>query len=515
MFALAVDFLTGRYVATAYNDRRRAEWPPHPARLFSAMVAAWGDGEPGSTAGSAERDALEWLERLDAPTILADPESVIGFRTEHDVFVPVNDVTVIGTRTKQAFIASPGPKRSEIAAALSVMPEGRLRQARRFPVAVPEHPLVIFVWEDVACPTAIIGALVGLLGRVTRLGHSASLVRVSVAERDVVEEARVRLPALSPSDAHGQIVIRWVRSGQLAALIDAHSRHQETEPRVLPKRDVAYAYSHQIAATAPAQSVFSSDLIILVREDGPRLPITATAHLTTQLRRALQAAAGDPVPSVISGHAPDGAPLTTPHSAFLSLPVTSGPHADGAILGVAIAVPRDGDARQQVLRAVERLQHDPDDPELIVLRLGELGVLRLRRDPWGDDPRTTVQSRSWTKASRRWASVTPVALDRNPGDLHDADHAKRRRAFDEAAVSVLQSLAHVGLPAPIEVDVVRSAVMPGSEKPSRFPRFPLESRKPQRVLVHVRLTFDAPVRGPVVIGSGRYLGMGLFAPVDS
>ena len=39
MFAIRVECLTGRYVATAYDDRSRAEWPPHPARLFSALVA--------------------------------------------------------------------------------------------------------------------------------------------------------------------------------------------------------------------------------------------------------------------------------------------------------------------------------------------------------------------------------------------------------------------------------------------------------------------------------------------
>ncbi|MFN8876672.1 MAG: type I-U CRISPR-associated protein Csb2, partial [Gemmatimonadota bacterium] len=46
MFALRLDLLTGRYAATSFDDRRRAEWPPHPARLFSALVATWGEHEP-------------------------------------------------------------------------------------------------------------------------------------------------------------------------------------------------------------------------------------------------------------------------------------------------------------------------------------------------------------------------------------------------------------------------------------------------------------------------------------
>ena len=46
MFAIRVDLLTDRYYATAFNDRQQGEWPPHPGRLFSAMVATWADGAP-------------------------------------------------------------------------------------------------------------------------------------------------------------------------------------------------------------------------------------------------------------------------------------------------------------------------------------------------------------------------------------------------------------------------------------------------------------------------------------
>src|SRR5690606_13655907 len=43
--AVAVELLTGRYVATRFNDRDRPEWPPHPGRLFSAAVAAWAEAD--------------------------------------------------------------------------------------------------------------------------------------------------------------------------------------------------------------------------------------------------------------------------------------------------------------------------------------------------------------------------------------------------------------------------------------------------------------------------------------
>src|SRR4029450_11309820 len=84
MFALAITFLMGRTVATSFNDRDQSEWPPHPARLFSALVSA--HHECGST--FAEREALLWLERQPPPSLRA---SAGRARTTVTVFVPVND----------------------------------------------------------------------------------------------------------------------------------------------------------------------------------------------------------------------------------------------------------------------------------------------------------------------------------------------------------------------------------------------------------------------------------------
>lgn len=513
MFVLSVDLLTGRYIATAFNDRDRAEWPPHPARLFSALVAAWGEGEPESAQGTRERAVLEWLEGLDAPVVLADLPERVGFRSDHDVFVPVNDATVIGNQVKSAFTAPPKITFGTMQEALSVLPHDRKKQARRFPCVVPEHPNVRFVWDDVVCPAEHLAALSALVARVARLGHSSSIVQVSVGAETVRTEAD-ESARYSPDEEHGTLVLRWVRPGQVAALVSAHARHQETESRVLPKRDVAYRIGGLSRAAPIATSVFSDELIILVRESGPRLPITAAAGLASQFRRALHSVCEEPLPPVISGHAADGAPSSRPHLAYLPLPVVAGPHADGALIGIALAVPRDRDERDQVLRAVQALEAAGDGSGAIRLMLGALGELVLRRDQFGEERRLTLRASSWTGPSRRWASATPVALDRNPGDLQDDDPKKRAKAFAEATATVIAAVQHIGLPTPSRIDVLRSVVLPGSAKPRVFPRFPEESPKTPRVLVHVRLEFDEPVRGPVIIGAGRYLGLGLCAPVD-
>src|SRR5947209_367306 len=94
---IAWEYLTGYAVATDPSSRDRAEWPPHPARVFMALSAAWFETEPPEPAGNeredwkAEGEALRWLEKL------GDPEMIVPVvdrgleRTNVTVYVPVND----------------------------------------------------------------------------------------------------------------------------------------------------------------------------------------------------------------------------------------------------------------------------------------------------------------------------------------------------------------------------------------------------------------------------------------
>ena len=66
MLAIAINYLNGQVKAATYNSAGAAvEWPPHPDRVFMALVAAW--GETGQD--DAGEQALRWLERQGAPSI--------------------------------------------------------------------------------------------------------------------------------------------------------------------------------------------------------------------------------------------------------------------------------------------------------------------------------------------------------------------------------------------------------------------------------------------------------------
>ena len=169
MFAIGIELLMRRAIITRWESReamgqpREPEWPPHPDRVFMALVAGW--GEAGEDAD--QREALEWLETLEAPSLAVPLEQ--SERTSFTSYVPVNDDgNPMGK--KGAF----GPMGS--------LPIGRNRQPRQFPAVVPVSPTFFLIWEgDV--PVNLRPALEKVCGLVTYLGHSASPVRVWIEDQ--------------------------------------------------------------------------------------------------------------------------------------------------------------------------------------------------------------------------------------------------------------------------------------------------------------------------------------------
>lgn len=270
------------------------------------------------------------------------------------------------------------------------------------------------------------------------------------------------------------------------------------------------------------RGVFDDELVTYARLSAHRLPITSTAGVSRQFRRALMAAADQPVAEIISGHVADGAPSQIDHLAIVPLPAVVGRHAHGELLGVALALPRDagGAARRSVLRAVARLEQPvwtsrQGDTRAVTLLLGEAGQLTLRKLAPDESAGRTLQRHTWTRPSMRWISVTPVALDRHPGDLRACDPGRQAAALEAAQHSIAASVRRIGLPEPIEIDVLRSRVLPGIASPRAYSRYAAHAgQSPTRVLVHVRLRFAQRVYGPLLLGAGRYHGLGLCLPVD-
>jgi CRISPR-associated protein Csb2 len=264
------------------------------------------------------------------------------------------------------------------------------------------------------------------------------------------------------------------------------------------------------AVPEPARSVFGEWIVFreVERNGAPRigLRLQSAEDIARAMRGALLHHADDPLPEVLAGHAPDGKPSESPHAAFLALAdVLSNKYSSGAVLGTAIVLPRDIDAvdRHAVLRAVERWEEKG-----LELKLGRIGVMRLERIT-ARDPRTPLDPATWTRPSKRWASVTPVALDKNPGDLFSQDPKVVNEAVERAEEIVADACERIGLPRPKWVEVSRRSLFDAAPKAAEFTPFPRQGKSFRRVCVHVEIRFHEDVAGPVVIGAGRYFGVGV------
>jgi CRISPR-associated protein Csb2 len=557
MLAIEIEFLTGRYAATAHNDRGRAEWPPHPARFFSALVAALHDRDP---VDHAEREALLWLEKQDAPSLCVDPESKVGRRQVQDVYVPVNDVTLgedtesfetlaqraideatekvasaeaklnteqsktplVSERlakaekalakakeelTKKKDALAKGPPATDLETAIALMPERRTRQVRTFPVVLPETPTFAFLWPT-ASPSPHRAALEDLCARVTRLGHSSSLVRCTLVDHDLT-------PTLIPND-EGDVVLRVVGPGQLERLDCAYAHHQGVQSRVLPARPQRYSSASRATGLSPqAESVFSTDWVLFERVGGSRPVASRASDLARALRGALLELHGDQdLPATLSGHAESG-PTERPHVAFVPLPYVGSEHSDGAIMGCALVLPRDLPAndREILLRLVAKWEKErANDRGNLTLAGGTLPPFHVRRVDVS--AKMALDPMRWCRASARFITATPIALDKNPGNLRSNQHGTARKAALEAQQGISDACFRIVGVRPVSVEVSLAPLLSGAQHVRDFLPWPGRPGRIPRVRVHADIRFDERVLGPLILGAGRYFGLGLCLPVE-
>lgn len=476
MLALELEFLTGAYRASL-PDGSDAEWPPHPERLFSALVQAWGDG--GRV--DEERAALEWLEALPPPRIEASADA---FRRDvATVYVPPNDM-----------------KGGDPV----VLPGLRRRQARSFRAAIPTEPLVRFYWDETPEP-AIEGAIDAMVARVASVGHSTSLVRCAR-----IRAGRPRAAVWKPM-GDGSVGLRAIYPGRLADL----ERWFSTEggkgvERPRTKRIVPYGLQETEPHATP-HSVFGGPQDWFIFEDlGDFRPdLLAFGIVAKRIRDALMSLAPQPPVEPLSGHGADGRPTRAPHVAFVPLANVGGRHATGDLLGFAAVLPRglEGDARRDVLTAIARFARMDSDGEAVAeLHLTERQRWLVSRAP--APSRFSLKPWRYCQAARSWATVTPLLLDRFPDKANP----------EEEAAIVAAACRNIGLPEPVEIEFYKHSPFQGAppaygrrgQLDWNMPRGASFASRPRR---HVVLRFGERVRGPVLLGAGRFYGFGLCLPI--
>ena len=522
MFAFGIRYLNGFVAARTTPDDLEAEWPPHPGRVFMALAAA--HFQTGAT--PCERVALLWLQSLEedgepaAPCIVARDVMQRAVVTH---YVPVNDKA--------------GPSK----VLLQSTPLTRERQPRTFVRAWLSDDIVYMVWPNAEPDDSMTSALETLCAKVTRIGHTSSLVQMWVAHTD-----EVGAPNWVPDDDRALIRLRVATVGTLEYLEhrfnaeaverfavlrtvvdDSSDRKAQREakkrlreefadvspPQLRPSLSVDRGYARPLPASAKAPAagtVFSPHLIVLrlERKEGPyqQLDLACVLALTQRWRDALLSHSND-LPTlartVLSGHDTDGAPLQDTHLVFVPLAFVDHEHADGHLLGMGLGLPNDfsRDDRLEILRAISRVRE---------LRLGRLGV-------WGVDPviatrpPLNLRAGTWTaypKGATKWSSMTPVAFDRHP-------KSKQKAAYQaEVAAMIGECCTRIGLPVPREVIVTPVSAHLGVPPARAFPSLRRRDGAPRRH-THGILIFEEPVCGPVILGAGRYRGYGLWRPMEN
>lgn len=525
MFGLGIHYLMGWAMAATDGARKkRAEWPPHPDRVFMALAAAW--FETGKNV--QEGEVLRWLEGCGSPSIAASMCFTQRQVVTH--YVPINDKTLSKSKTiaqkLQANKTNPDDLRG---LGLSLLPEFRSRQPRSFPVAIPQNPVVYLIWNQ-EIPETHRSALTALCFKVVSVGHSASLVQMwftddpptanlvpvaGIAQHRLRVFGKGRLSYLEERCNRDESIIfadlehavnnaKGKEKSRLKNLMaERFSGGRPTNLRPEPGLWQGYSQLDSTDQTKHPGSIFDPRLVILSFSSGKRLPLRATLKLTQALRGALLKACPEPIPEWVSGHDNLGRASKKPHIAILPLPFAGSEHADGRLMGVALALPRiiDPEEAGRVLEPWLRDKHGL--PRRLKVFDGEWLECSLELET-REAPPYNLQSQTWTRPARRWGSVTPVVLDR---------HFDGPSKWDLGAEAVKDSCERIGLPRPVEVLLHPVSMFPGVPRSNEFPWISRKKDGARMHHAHAVIVFDQKVQGPVMVGAGRFRGYGLCRPL--
>lgn len=449
MFSIHVRFLTKRFYGSDFRDRSQPEWPPHPCRLFSALTAAAYESDENENL----LEALRWLESELPPSIKASSAST---RAVCKHFVPVN--YEIGNK-KQGIDLTPGARNS--------------RQPRYFPSVTPDSESIAFVWKESEPSFQTFESLKKLCSLVQSLGHSSSLCSLCVSRNDIACNYR-------PAE-NGDLSIRVPYMGRLKELDFQFSRGFRPQ--------VGKTISYEHGDGAKHHIIGQLGEIFAWRFGEGIIPqLESSLALCSKLRDALISLGGDSTPKSIHGHGGE-------HLKIFPLPYVGSKYSDGRLMGLAIGLPNDlsFSERQQILWILGKLSE---------LNMGKSGALQLERV--GSTTSKTLQTKTWTSASKKWATVTPVVLPVYP---------KRKSGKD--VIDIVTRLIHqANLPAPSKINYSVKPYLKGVKSSSDFVSSRKRGDRPLPAY-HFRVEFHELATGPILLGVNRYFGMGFFKPLDT
>lgn len=474
---ISVAFLDGVFHGAC--DGGEPEWPPSPMRVFQALLAGAHTGCRHNEWSDAKADAFRWLEQLEPPTVVA-PDASSG--SDYGISVPNNDSDVPGGYWAKREDAPDNKQLSNLRTIKAVRPLW-LR-----------GDTVHYVWRLTEGE--------GSTGQAEILCHEARhVLALGWGIDQVIGNGRIlndaeagALPGKRwrPWNAFrpGERALRVPRPGSLADLDGVHQRFIKRLDRRLSQFNRADYLSSN---TMPPRSyaAFELPLGVAFRQENvvkvaAMLRSLASRHARSDTQEFPQGS-----DTYVAGHT--GKQKTTPERfSYLPLATIGHEHADGMIRRLLIAEPYGGSG--EYARWVQNRLHsatlkDEDG--------NERGVLL---DLWRRNSGQMLGR--YVGQGTSWSTVTPIIL---PG-FDDG-------SYDKAEKLLYIAFRQAGIPEGSVADITmrKAPFWPGSQHPRRY--F-LPDYLRGRPGWHVRLVFRETVSGPLSVGAGRHIGLGIFAHSD-
>jgi CRISPR-associated protein Csb2 len=476
---ITVCWLDDRYHGLLNRDGP-PEWPPSPFRLFQALVAGVArHGKLDTDIGTS----LAWLENLAPPMILA-PHACSGQIVQR--FVPNND-------------ADARPDR-----------QTRLTGKTSRPTLIHGEPAVHYLWP-VACACSETPRVIQAARFISCLGWGIDMAHGDgrILEEDEVHELKGVRWFPRPGTMREDGRLRVPKRGSMTDLRSAHqsalNRIEHGKPLRIVEKPQVFDQVFYTSTERPIGRPYAVFTLRDKRDDSYAHPHAKLIHIAGMARcasiKAMEefppdgvADAAAWVQSFVAGHRSADKGDHRQFS-YVPLPSIGNVHADAMIRRLMITAPFDSETELRHLAAQldgEQLHSEGDGVGPILDRIRSDGVTRQYLGP-----------------SKVWASVTPVIL---PG--HD-DHKPEKtiklieRALAQSGIEERCRFTWGALPyfnnclSAHKYD--RNGRRTGYFRPDHLSDL---------TAVHIRITFEHPVAGPLTIGAGRHCGLGVLAAIN-
>ena len=469
---ISVRFLEGRYHGEGDGFHERDGWPPSPARLFQALVAA---AARGAVIPAAEQAALRWLEELPPPRVAAPP----GHQGKSvPQFVPNNDLDAVG-------------------------PDGvdKIRDRKHwrpthFDPSLPVH----YVWRFDP-PDVCAQAVCEVANELYQLGRGIDMANATgeILTEKQVEERLASYGVIRSPGGVGLVAV--ARRGTLDSLLAKYDDGRKrfvaesqgtlfVQPRRAQLRHVAYDapprrlhFKLHVSQGFSAQSLGTAGVLISSIRDA----------VASRLIEALPDRAREVERLIIGRNAT--ARDVPRRLRIIPVPSVGVMHTDPSIRRLMVELPAEFPfSREDLKWAFTADSASATQPVYRVVSTNDAEM-----------------ASHYTRPARLFRSITAVALSETARPIDGPLAAQRRREESRAVGAVLQALRRAGVRnRPTQVVVRRTPLQLRGQPAATFAA---GTRFAKRSMWHVELQFATDVAGPLILGDGRFLGLGLMVPV--